>query len=302
MIWVRQPLLLFILAIKIHCEAGLIAAEPKSVVPAAISVSVHRSEQWVVAETTNFCCRIQSSETDARDLASNCERLREHLISLWCPQAANGTWVPRCEIVVHPSRLAYSQTLGRLNDASVGSTRLNFDQGRVTVRRIDLRADAAEWNDGALPHELTHVVIAEQFYGRALPRWADEGIAMLSESRAKHQLRMRDLRQTLQSRATYRVREILSVGSLPPAALRDAFYGQSLALTSRLVERTSPREFLAFLQHAEQLGFDQALRTDFQLEGIAGLQADWDRWVALPAQMNVVDLRFPPILLASDVD
>ena len=46
-----------------------------------------------------------------------------------------------------------------------------------------------------LPHEVTHVVMATHF-GRPLPRWADEGIAVLSESDAdqfNHEVRAREL-------------------------------------------------------------------------------------------------------------
>ena len=71
---------------------------------------------------------------------------------------------------------------------------MNFDQGRTVLRRIDVRADASDWSNAALPHELTHVVLGERFGGHALPRWADEGIAMLSESREKHRERVANLR------------------------------------------------------------------------------------------------------------
>ncbi|QDU22629.1 RNA polymerase sigma factor [Urbifossiella limnaea] len=46
-----------------------------------------------------------------------------------------------------------------------------------------------------LPHEVTHVVLATHF-GRPLPRWADEGIAVLAEADAEqfnHEIRAREL-------------------------------------------------------------------------------------------------------------
>lgn len=258
-----------------------------------------RGDAWV-ADTANFSCRMPGTSAAAGELAAHCERLRTHLLGLWDTSSSSAVWLPRCEVVVHPTQAVYNQALNRPNDASVGSTRLNFDQGRVTVRRIDLRADAKDWIDGALPHELTHVIIAEQFQGRALPRWADEGIAMLSESRAKHRLRLHDLRTALRERPTYRMQELTSLRTMPPTHLRDAFYGQSLALTSWLIERSSAAEFLAFVQQSEQVGMEQALRTHFKLDGHRGLQAEWDRWVQQPDQVSIIDLRFPAMLLAVD--
>ncbi len=279
--------------------AGLVRGGDESANP---TVQFSRAGAWTVGETANFTCRMQGTEKPVRELAIGCERLRNHLITLWSSDASQPTWGPRCEIVVHPTQAAYNLCLGRPNDASVGSTRLKFDEGRVTVRRIDLRADAADWIDGALPHELTHVIIAEQFQGRSLPRWADEGIAMLSESRAKHRLRLHDLRTTLRERPTYRMHDLMSLRTMPPAHLRDAFYGQSLALTSQLIERSSPAKFLAFLKHSEQAGLDKALQHHFQMNGPHDLQAEWDRWVQQPEKVGIIDLRFPTMLLASDAE
>ena len=44
-----------------------------------------------------------------------------------------------------------------------------------------------------LPHEATHVVLAGQFGDQPVPRWADEGMAVLTEPRDKIDRHLRNL-------------------------------------------------------------------------------------------------------------
>jgi hypothetical protein len=261
--------------------------------PSKIAVTVRQQSGWTVAETSSFCCCVQQ-EAMARDLATACEQWKQRLAQTWGPTMDIQVWSPRCEIVVHPSLAEYRAALGRPGDASVGSTRLQFDGERVVLRRIDLRCDATDWCVAALPHELTHVVLAECFPKRPLAPWADEGLAMLSETSLKQQQRMTDLRHALQHRSTYRIADLLAVRQLPPTHLRDAYYGQSLALTSWLVERASPRVFARFLQACDETSLDEALRQEFGLDGVAELEREWQRWARAPQGLDLVEL-WPPL-------
>ena len=49
----------------------------------------------------------------------------------------------------------------------------------------------------ALPHELTHLILADRFSPRQVPRWSDEGMAVLADPAEKQRLHLRDLRQAL---------------------------------------------------------------------------------------------------------
>ncbi|HUQ71058.1 MAG TPA: hypothetical protein VM165_16135 [Planctomycetaceae bacterium] len=182
---------------------------------------------------------------------------------------------------------------------------MQFDGDRVVMRRIDLRCDASDWCVAALPHELTHVVLAERFHSRPLAPWADEGIAMLSEASLKQQQRMTDLRHALQHRPTYRIRDLLAVRQLPPAHLRDAYYGQSLALTSWMVDRATPQGFARFLQTCDTASLDEAVRQELGLNGVADLEREWQQWVLSPQGLDLVKLWPPldsPAVIASTVD
>ncbi len=260
--------------------------------PASVAVTIRQQDERHFAEAPNFCCRAMG-DASARDLAVACECWRQRLSQTWGEHTTASSWSPKCEIVVHANLAEYRSTLGRPGDTSVGSTRMQFDGDRVVLRRIDLRCDVADWCHAALPHELTHVVLADRFHNRPLAPWADEGIAMLSEVSHKQQQRMTDLRHAFQRRSTYPIRDLLAVRQLPPAPLRDAYYGQSLALTSWMVERTTPQRFTQFLHACEKMSVDEALRQEMGLDGIAALEREWTKWVQSSQGLDLVEL-WPP--------
>lgn len=245
---------------------------------------------WRVVETANFRCWSHLASAEARELADSCEIWRTALCEAWLKDApAKSVWTPRCEIVVHSHRVAYAQALGRPQDASVGSTSMKFDGDRVTYRRIDLRADASDWSNAALPHELTHVVLADRFAGRPLPKWADEGMAMLAESAAKREFRRTHLVAMLSRHPGYRMADLVRVDRLPPPEWRDAFYGQSAALVTLLAERKSPQTFADCVEDSLTMGLEQALQKHYGLPHLTALEAEWQSTA-----------RQPHTLLASD--
>lgn len=257
---------------------------------AATTLTVRVSNGWTIVESQNFRCWSQLVESDTRRLAESCEAWRSRLRTTWITSPDRANWIPKCDVYVHPNRSVYNQTLNRPGDSSVGTTTMNFDHGRTVMRRIDVRADASDWSNAALPHELTHVVLGERFGGHALPRWADEGIAMLSESAEKHRERLVNLQETLTARPTLTMAELVSSKQMPAAHLRDAFYGQSLALSSFLVRKSTPARFADFVDASMVVGIEQALLDHYKLSGVAGLQHEWNAWVKTPGNVSFVSL------------
>lgn len=244
------------------------------------------SQGWRVVETVNFRCWSQLGSPEARELAEACEVWRTALSDTWLTDSlSKPSWTPRCDIVVYPNQYAYGAALGRPQDTSVGSTTLQFDGDRVTRRRIDLRADAVDWSNAALPHELTHVVLGDRFAGRPLPKWADEGMAMLAESSAKREFRRTHLAAMLSRHPGYRISDLVRVDRLPPAEWRDAFYGQSAALVTLLVERKSSQVFAACVEDSLTLGLEAALRKHYDLAHLTALQAEWQQAARQPKSL-----------------
>ena len=257
---------------------------------ASVPLTVRMAGTWTVVESPNFRCYCQLAEADARRLAQCCETWRGRLRKIWITSPDEPCWCPKCDVHVHPHRDAYNQTLNRPGDTSVGSTTMNFDQRRAVLRRIDVRADAGDWSNAALPHELTHVVLGERFGGHALPRWADEGIAMLSESSEKHRERLTNLQETLARRPTLSLADLVRAERMPQPHLRDAFYGQSVALTSWLVRKSTPAKFADFIEESQRSGIDLALKEHYQLNGVAELQREWNEWTQRPEAIEFVSL------------
>lgn len=269
---------------------GLFAFQSAVAADPSIPMTIKTSGVWRIIESPNFRCWSQLAEPEAKQLTESCEIWRSRLRSAWITDADRRDWTPKCEVYVHPNQVAYNQSLRRPGDASVGTTSMNFDQGRTVYRRIDVRADAGDWSNAALPHELTHVVLGERFGGHTLPRWADEGIAMLSESADKHRERLENLQTILASQSTLKMHDLVTTKGLPAPQFRNAFYGQSLALSSLLVRKGTPAKFADFVEESIRVGADQALRTHYSVNGIAALQQEWNVWVSKPESVSFVSL------------
>lgn len=234
-------------------------------------VATHRTKGWLIHQTPNFRICTRDVDTDYTELAKHCETLRDRLQANWFGEASKTSWTPRCDIIVHASLFDYQCSLGRGVGQSVGCATLKLDGERIVSRQIDIRVDAENWWEDALPHELTHIVLADRFTGKCLPRWADEGMGVLAESRTKQSKRFNALKQSTTGSSIYRAAELLHLTKFPRARYRDAFYGQSATLVQSLVDRESPKRFLDFIEVALESGYGHALQRVYGIEDLEQL-------------------------------
>ena len=232
--------------------------------------------EWLVSETEHFAVWSRLSRERTIATAEICERLRTELCTVWCDPAHAPQWRSKCVVTLHADAAAYAAAIGSPGDRSRGCTTLEVGAKGVTFRRADLRCDSAGWEKSALPHELTHVVLADRLGGRPLPLWADEALAVFAEPEATRQKRDDALVAAVRHRAVYSAGALLCLCDPPPAAMREGFYGQSALIAALLIERGTPAEFLAFLEDAERSGYDAALRRSYGLDGVAGLERLWE--------------------------
>src|SRR5262249_71536 len=150
----------------------------------APAVEVRHAERgadgWDRAETANFRLLHHQPREAAEQLLRAAEQARTRAFEKWAGQAP-GPWKPACEIYLHANAPGYAQATGQ-PAAPPGHSTLKAQGKAVTGRRIDLHADDVNLFGCVLPHETTHVVLGDLFAGVPLPRWADEGMAVLSES------------------------------------------------------------------------------------------------------------------------
>ena len=159
---------------------------------------------------------------------------------------------------------------------SPGFSTMGLNAGHVVARRVNLRADHADLLRAVVPHEVTHVVLADLFVERPIPKWADEGMAVLSEPTAEQHRRAADLTEPLVSGRLFKVDDLMTM-DYPDGRHWALFYAQSVSLTRFLVERGTPAQFVRFLQGTQRNGVEAELRRVYQIDGYADLQR---RWVA----------------------
>ena len=238
------------------------------------ATKAYQSQGWLVQESDTFRVFCLPNLAEAQRLPEACEALRRQLQETWFGAAAHD-WSPRCDIVVHPTVAGYVRELGAGSRQSSGCATVDVERGQVVKRRIDLRADADDWLISALPHELTHVILAEKFADKQIPRWADEGMAILTEPVTRQAIRRAAMQRAVTRTTRYGAEELMSIREYPQGDRRDAFYGQSASLVAYLIERDSPARFLEFLQLGQKQGFERALTDVYRIRSLAELDARW---------------------------
>ena len=156
--------------------------------------------------------------------------------------------------------------------------RFGLKRDGILARRIDLRCDNCDPLTAALPHELTHVVLADRFLDQPLPRWADEGIAVMADTAEKRAGHDRDLRSAITSGTRIRLASLFKQENYPRGQVA-AFYAQSSSVARLLVERDSEATFVKFIGRAMVAGYDMALQEVYGLSSVDELERLWMREV-----------------------
>ncbi len=183
---------------------------------------IRRSGRLTV-ETQNLRIHGIGKQADAAGWANQCERLRSTLCKQWLGAKQPRDWSPKCDIVLHATLAEYLRAVGADQAATIGASLIDWAGDRIILRRIDIRADRAGWLNGALAHELTHAILADEFGPREeLPLWADEGMAVLADPATKQALHLRDFHHGLRRGSSWRLADFLPT-NLRPAANKSLF-------------------------------------------------------------------------------
>jgi hypothetical protein len=276
--------LFLILTTSWFFAGSALAVEP-ALKPAANSTVIRswRHGAWLVQETANFRVYGLPELKAVRSLPGACEALRTQLLETWFSRAGDN-WSPKCDVVVHAGLSGYVKALGPGSEQSSGCATIEIEPGRVAKRRIDLRGDASDCFDCALPHELTHVIVAERFTRTRIPRWADEGMAILAETRQKQERRRVAFQRSLASARPYSMTELTTLAEYPASGRLEIFYGQSASLVAYLIERESPAKFLEFLELSTTLPAGQALARVYGVPDWRELELVWRTRMLTPGE------------------
>lgn len=265
-----------------HCDSGRLCTCPDCTVSRC-----YTDARWYVVETQSFRVCSDESQSTAESLARHAEALRAELLPKWTGQKrAAEQWAPKCQIVLHATQQSYVAAVGRGSERTLGSSLVKAEGGKILKRRIDLLGGTTNFLSAALPHELTHVVVKDRFTQDWIPRWADEGIAVLADPPAKQGRHRNDLRNALVSGTTFEAGALLALDDYPRPDRFGVFYGQSASLAEYLLNRKTPADFLEFIERARVAGYDTALQTCYDISNVRELDRVWRASVSstLPAK------------------
>jgi tetratricopeptide (TPR) repeat protein len=227
---------------------------------------------WSVSESDNFRLFHKNDRQLAEKVADVAERTRREMGHKWFGQ--DGEWKYRCDLYLHPTAADYSRNTGKPSTWTAHST-INLEAGRVVLRRIDLRGDDPELLTASLPHEATHAVLAGHFGTHHVPRWADEGMALLSEPEGKLDAYRRKLSDARRNGQVMRVRDLMTTEDYPEPSRAFAFYLQSVSLTDFLVKQPGGAQaFSRFVNEALKNGYEGALQKTYGMD-MATLEQRW---------------------------
>lgn len=231
---------------------------------------------WAVVETANFRLFHATTPEVAERAARLAEAARTAMARKWLG-AVPANWTPRCDVYLHPTVKGYTAAGG--SSAAPGHSSISLDKaeaGKVVSRRIDLRLDDPNVFTASLPHETTHVVLAGHFGKHHLPRWADEGIAVLSEGRDRVGLHLRNLPafRRLEGKL-FRLETLVKLEDYPDAERITPFYAQSVSLVELLVTKKGAPTLVKFIRDGLEGGYEAALKKHYGMESFGALEEEW---------------------------
>ncbi|MDB5388574.1 MAG: hypothetical protein JWM11_4220 [Planctomycetaceae bacterium] len=253
--------------------AEMVRAEPVAI-PA---LRQSHSRGWEVVESPNFRFFHQKQSALVTRLAKLCEESRTVIRDRWLGSAAKQTWVIKCDVYLYAVAADF-QRQTRCPADTLGVADLEIGEGKVWKRRVYLRSDHEACLAVIGVHELAHVILAERFTQRQIPRWADEGIALNSEPLSRQQDTRRWLAAEVRQGRGFTLFQLISMRQLPQDKLwGDLFYAQSGSLIEYLLSQNSNSEeaVLQIVESWQQQGPDQSS----QRATLAKLEAEWKAWL-----------------------
>jgi tetratricopeptide (TPR) repeat protein len=237
-----------------------------------------QDRNWPEVETANFRVIYHDSRELAEQAARVAEMTRAMVSRKWFGEEPQ-PWTPKCTIFLYPNADFYARQTGKAKDSPGHSTLLaerpNLE--RVVKRQIDLHCDVADMLTHVLPHETTHLVLYDRFGRHDLPRWADEGMAILSEPREKVERYLKMLSSLRARHELFSVSELMAFRDTYPEQRRaTSFYVQSISLVEFLsAQKGGPRAFTRFVRDGLEHGFEAALQRHYGFRDYKDLETRW---------------------------
>jgi RNA polymerase sigma factor (sigma-70 family) len=211
------------------------------------------------------------------EIAQAAEKLRGELAKQWLGKELPD-WKERCPIQV------------RINDHVPGSASTVFDFGSdTTTKNSDGGVNGITWRTFrisgmqlsgskagillySLPHEVTHTILADHFR-QPVPRWADEGAAILAESPESQRRHDKQCRDLLATGRALRLSVLFRMKDYPSDTM--VTFAQGYSIARFLVERKDRSAFVAFIAEGLSAGWDAAAKAVYDYRSVDELEEAW---------------------------
>lgn len=235
--------------------------------------------RWQTSETRNFILYHRDARL-AEEVGALAERARQYAYELWFKGERVADWQPKCELYLYPTAHEYGVSTG-VGPQSPGHSKVVNSGGNILSRKVLLRVDDPSMKEAVLPHEVAHVVFAGRFGPHTLPRWADEGMAVLTEPLDKQNAHLANLSRCQATGRGFSCQDVMTMGQYPSGeAMRD-FYAHSVGICRYLVERHGHEKLVAFLRSALASGnYDAALAQVYGMSSFSQIESDFRGYIA----------------------
>jgi RNA polymerase sigma factor (sigma-70 family) len=219
-----------------------------------------RDNELIKVSTTNFVIEAPSRRI-GQLVGAEAERQRKDQALRWLGKEMP-VWSKPCSVRVTISA-----------NGSGGATSFAFDQGRILGMDMHIQGTLDRLLATALPHEVTHTVLAHH-YRCPVPRWADEGAAILSEDEEEQQRHTQLALKILKTPGrAIPLQRLIALTSYPPDAM--VLYAEGFTLTQFLIERKDHKTFLKFVGQGLKEDWDTAVKAHYGFDDVIALEKAW---------------------------
>ncbi len=218
-----------------------------------------------VVRTANFIVHAPTPAV-ARQIGEAAERYRREKAQVWLGYEMPA-WSAPC-----PLRVAVIPDSASRKSSGGGATSFSFGPNGVTERQIHIEGPLDRLLAAVLPHEITHTVFAHRF-GRPVPRWADEGGAVLSEDEQEFRRHDAICRAYLNSGRAIPMRRLFGLTEYPPDVM--TLYSQGCCISAFLVRTGGKPRFLDFVDHGARHGWDSACQRYSPYVTVEAMERAW---------------------------
>jgi hypothetical protein len=209
--------------------------------------------------TTNFVVEAPNASI-AQQVGQYAEHYRKEKAILWTGQEMP-QWPEPC-----PLRVTVTM------NGSSGATSFAFDRGRILGMNMHIEGTLERLLASVLPHEVTHTVFAYSFR-QPVPRWADEGGAVLSEDDIERNRHDQLVRQILNSGRAIPLRTLFSLKDYPRDVM--CLYAEGYSVSNFLVAQSGRPAFLQFISQGMREGWDRAAQAHYRYRSVEELEQAW---------------------------